>query len=102
MEIYCNYKYQTNITTTANIGKYVLVYMVQPLEENVPAYCLMCAATDKLRPIMLKNLPIMLLSIAQKIAHYAQNYANKIQLCSCSIVLISVQYKFNTLDTILQ
>ena len=30
----------------------------------------------RLRPIMLKNLPIMLLSIAQKIAHYAQNYAH--------------------------
>ena len=43
---------------------------------------------------MLKNLPIMLLSIAQKIAHYAQNYAHEIQLCSCrgscSIMLISV------------
>ena len=31
---------------------------------------------------MLKNLPIMLLSIAQKLAHYAQNYAHKIKLCS--------------------
>ena len=31
---------------TKEIGKYVLVYMAQPLEENVPAYCLMCSATD--------------------------------------------------------
>ena len=31
---------------TSEIGKYVLVYMAQPLEENVPAYCLMCTATD--------------------------------------------------------
>ena len=29
------------------------------------------------RPIMLKILPIMLLSSAQKIAHYAQYYARK-------------------------
>ena len=29
------------------------------------------------RPIMLKILPIMLLSSAQKIAHYAQYYAHK-------------------------
>ena len=46
----------------------------------------------KLWPIMLKNLPIMVLSIAQKIAHYAQNYTHKIHLCSCSIMLISVCY----------
>ena len=42
----------------------------------------------RLRPIMLKNLPIMLLSIAQKIAHYAQNYAHVKELClksDCSI-----------------
>ena len=32
--------------STAEIGKYVLVYMAQPLQENVPAYCLMCTATD--------------------------------------------------------
>ena len=32
--------------STAEIGKYVLVYMAQPLEENFPAYCLICAATD--------------------------------------------------------
>ena len=32
--------------STVEIGKYVLVYMVQPLQENVPAYCLMCTATD--------------------------------------------------------
>ena len=31
---------------------------------------------NRLRPIMLKNLPIMLLSIAQKNSHYAQNYAH--------------------------
>ena len=30
------------------------------------------------RPIMLKSLPIMLLSSAQKIAHYAQYYAHNI------------------------
>ena len=39
----------------------------------------------RLRPIMLKNLPIMLLSIAQ---HYAQNYAHVKELClksDCSI-----------------
>ena len=30
-----------------------------------------CLQGNRLRPIMLKNLPIMLLSIAQKIAHYA-------------------------------
>ena len=37
---------------------------------------------------MLKNLPIMLLSIARKIAHYAQNYAHVKKLClksDCSI-----------------
>ena len=38
------------------------------------------------RPIMLKILPIMLLSSAQKIAHSAQYYADKI--------LIMPQYKY--------
>ena len=28
------------------IGKYVLVYMAQPLEEHVLAFCLMCTATN--------------------------------------------------------
>jgi len=28
--------------SSSEIGKYVLVFMAQPLEENVPAYCLMC------------------------------------------------------------
>ena len=52
----------------------------------------------RLRPIMLKNLPIMLLSIAQKIAHYAQNYAHVKELClksDCSIrvyLLVSKNY----------
>ena len=32
--------------STTEIGKYVLIYMAQALEENVPAYCLMCAATN--------------------------------------------------------
>ena len=32
--------------STTEIGKYVLVYMAQPIEENVPAYCLMCVATN--------------------------------------------------------
>ena len=37
-----------------------------------------CVCTKgKLWPIMLKILPIMLLSSAQKIAHYAQYYAKK-------------------------
>ena len=31
---------------TTEIGKYVLIYMAQPLEENVPAYCLMCTVTN--------------------------------------------------------
>ena len=54
--------------------------------------------TSRLRPIMLKNLPIMLLSIAQKIAHYAQNYAHVKELClksDCSIrvyLLVSKNY----------
>ena len=32
--------------SSTEIGKYVLVYMAQPLEENVPAYCLMCTVTN--------------------------------------------------------
>ena len=32
---------------------------------------------DRPRPVILKILPIMLLSSAQKIAHYAQYYARK-------------------------
>ena len=32
-------------------------------------------AVDKLRPIMLNYLPIMLLSSAQKVVYYAQYYA---------------------------
>ena len=39
---------------------------------------------------MLKNLPIMLLSIAQKIAHYAQNYAHVKELCLKSDCFIRV------------
>ena len=35
-------------------------------------------------------------ALLKKIAHYAQNYAHKIQLCSCSIVLISVCYSTST------
>ena len=47
---------------------------------------------------MPKNLPIVLLSIAQKIAHYAQNYAHVKELClksDCSIrvyLLVSKNY----------
>ena len=53
----------------------------------VYANCISCLCNGqggvecRLRPIMLKNLPIMLLSIAQKIAHYAQNYAHVKELC---------------------
>ena len=43
------------------------------------SWFLQLPSNTKLRPIMLKNLHIMLLSVAQKVAHYAQNYAHKIQ-----------------------
>ena len=55
---------------------------------------------------MLKNLPIMLLSIAQKIAHYAQNYAHLKELClksDCSIRVIYLYQKlFNMVSVLLE
>ena len=53
---------------------------------------------------MLKNLPIMLLSIAQKIAHYVQNYAHVKELClksDCSIRVYSLVL-FNMVSVLLE
>ena len=62
---------------------------------------LLCVTT-KLRPIMLKNLPIMLLSIAQKNSPLCSKLCprNSVMLMQYNVNFYMLQYKFNTLYTI--
>ena len=80
---------------------YVCVHVLNALTLMFKALKTLCSK------IMLKNLPIMLLSIAQNIAHYA-NYAHVKELClksDCSIrvyLLVSNNYIFNMVSVLLE
>ena len=82
---YINGNYYCESGTTASPANGAMYYLYDPLWDG--SGCSKnntCYSNDRLRPIMLKNLPIMLLSIAQKNSPLCS------KLCSCKRIMLKI------------